>query len=329
MEETVGRSTGVASVDNSQAKESMTMQSRFSRRSIVCTTLLTAVASTQQTTAQNVEATPPSSSWDALPSEVSIEPVTQGTADELLLISELITVARITATPGEPGVMSFFNDSPGMIGPRIIYVEQGALTLGPLDVSPGSLAGPALFVRQEEPSPAVILPGSPVEATPGEMVFFPADTSFEASNFEGTETAILLEIDVFPRFPVNSGVVVTGMTAQPLAVDIGIATADPAAPPVIGVSRLSLPPQTSVPSDPVPLPRIFYIEQGSVTVTVHEGELQLKRSDVDDPGEIVDPGAELVLGVGDAFMIPPGGSSSVKSSEMASALLALDIGLPI
>ena len=100
--------------------------------------------------AQDLEATPPASDWNALPTGLVFDPITQGTVDELLIVSEIITLSRSLVEPGYQGFYSYYNDNLGMIGPRIIVVEEGSFQLEPVDVSPGSSPGPALLVRPTE-----------------------------------------------------------------------------------------------------------------------------------------------------------------------------------
>lgn len=302
---------------------------QISRRAFVSTALfMSNLLGTQDVAAQEVEATPAPSDWSTLSAGATFESITQGTVDELLLISELITITRTTMEPGLPGFLSFYNDNPGMIGPRIIYVEQGTVELGPINVSPGSSPGPSLLLRSsaqgEAPAPpAVLLPRSPVEALPGDLVFFPADTAFEGSNFEGQVLATFLEIDVFPTYPPFA---TNGETVELLAMDLGIETADPPAPPVVDASRLALEPQTNLFS-PVALagPQLLYIEQGALMVTGHDGKLQLKRRGTNNPGGIVESEVELVLSAGDAFLIPPGGYITLQNADVPATLLVLEV----
>jgi hypothetical protein len=316
----------------------MYRQLQISRRTFVTATLLaSAIPSAQKAARQEgPEATPPSSNWSVLSSGSTFEPITQGTVDDLLLVSGLITIIRVAAEPGEPGLWSFYNDKPGMIGPRVIYVEQGPLEVGPLNISPGSVTGPTLLVRrvaeadrEKLASPAVVLLSTTIECRSGELMFFPADTAFEVSNFEGKTTATYLEIDVFPTYTSSPGVVIEGMVAERLAVDLGIATADLPAPPVVTAGRLMLEPQVQALS-PGALsgPQIFYVEQGSLTVMGHEGKPQLKRGSIAAPGEIVEPEIEFVLTAGDAFMIPPGGSSTIQNTGDAARLLVIEVRAP-
>ena len=267
------------------------------------------------------------SDWDTLPTGTVFESISQGTVDELTLVSQLIVITRTTMEAGSIGFTSFFNGNPGMIGPRILCVDQGVMELGPVDVSPGSRPGPALLVRSADQgkktdSPAVVLPQTTIEVRSGELIFFPADTSFYASNYEGKERASYLEIDVFPTYtpsPDDEGV-------ERFAVDLGIETADPPAPPVVGVGRLALEPQAglSAPKSSAGA-QLFYVEQGSLTATGLDGKVQLSRGDVAHPGEIVEAETELILNPGDAFLIPPGGQVALQSADVPATLLVLEV----
>jgi len=269
--------------------------------------------------------------WGKLPSGVTLKPLTQGTADDFLFISGFIAIARITAQPGS-GVLSFYNDRAGLIGPRILYVEQGVMQLGPINVSPGSQPGPVLLIRkatqgEEPPQPVVVLPRTQVDCHAGDMIFFPADTAYQADNGEDA-SANFLEIDGFPTYTNSSGVVVEGMTAERLAVDIGVVTADPSAPPVVRIGRLTLASQTQLSTPQAAYgPQLFAIEQGALSVTGHHGKVQLRRSNVNNPGEIEKPGTALALTTGDAFLIPPGSSSTLQSSDEVSVLV-LEVRAP-
>lgn len=174
--------------------------------------------------------------WADLPEGASFQPFTNGTADDLLVASVLVAVSRITAEPGS-GELSFCNDRPGFVGPRMLYVEEGSLDSGPRNVSPGSSPGPSLLVRAPEAGqraePAVLIPRNRVTLEPGDLAFYPADTAYAMSNEAGGPTAKYSEINVFP-IPVlaheESELVVAGMTAQPLSLDLGVTAAFPPAP---------------------------------------------------------------------------------------------------
>ncbi len=278
---------------------------------------------------RRVTAQTPESTWSEVPSGTTFQPITQGTADDLILLSGLITIARITALPEQPGVLKYYNDHVGLAGPRILCGEEGTVQTGTLSVSPGSTVGAAQLIRLpkdgEEAHPVVLVPQSRTDLHPGELAYFPADTAFRIDNFDGTTTGVVLEIDVFPRFAPDDGIVVEGMTSVPLAVDIGIETSVPLAPKSLTVGRLILDPKTKLSTPRAQRgPQLYYIEQGSLTVSGRDGELQLCRSDTNYPGETVEAKTALDLTVGDAFLIPPGGLSRLHADNGAT-LLTIEI----
>lgn len=305
------------------------MRPKLSRRALVTTALLvSAVPGQRRVLAQGSEAPPSTSDWNALPAGSTFEPIQQGTVDDLLLISAIITIARTRLEPGYQGFFSYYNDSPGLIGPRIIAGEQGTFELEPVNVSPGSSPGPTLLVRPTEQgeiaNPAVLLPQSPIQVRPGDLVFFPADTSFHVSS-EGTEPKSFLQLNVFPTY--SQLFATEGTTVEQLAVNLGIETAYPLAPSVARLARLNLQPQTSI-SAPRALagPQVFYVEQGPLYVAGQDGKVQLNRGNISNPGEIVESDVEVDLAAGDGFMIPPGGVATLQVSNAPATLLVLEIG---
>jgi hypothetical protein len=305
---------------------------RWKATAILAVILLTAAALGMPHDARALEeGTPTAQGWDNLPRGTKYTPIRHGTADDLQTASSLVAVARITIQ--QVRVSEYYGQQPGAVEPHVLFAEQGVLRCGPHKVPPGSSPGPTLLIQaatdsEADEQPAVVLPGSEVDLHPGELIFFPADTGFKVGNDEESPITYL-EIAVFPTSLImyQPGQVVEGVTAQPLAPDVGVKTAYPPAPQVIAVGRLAIKSGTGIPSLVTNRgPRVFYVERGTLTVVGHEGKMQVKRGDDDAPGDVVDPGAELRFAAGDAFMLPPGAVTTLRNEAGKSAsLLTVDV----
>lgn len=272
--------------------------------------------------------TPASQHSNDLLKGVTFEPITNGSAEELLAVADLVSATRIAAEVG-PGVLSFYNDNAGFVGPRILVVESGPLTAGPINVSPGSLPGPSLLVQAsggQDDEPAVVLPGSNLLLEPGDLIFFPADTAYRASTFEAGAPAIYLELAVFPVRAIlrqAGDVVVSGYVAEPLAPDIGVAAVYPLAPPILRVGRLTLAPGVIMPGYRTEgRVEVFQVEVGAVSITAPGTKIQFRRGEESSPGQIIAPSAETSFDPSDAFMLPPGTEATVSNvnSQVATLL---------
>lgn len=276
------------------------------------------------------DAMPSSSVWDDLPDDISFAPIAKGTAEDIQTVSDLVAVSRIEAEPG-PGVLSYYNTSAGMVGPRMLYVESGSLTAGPLDVSADSKPGPSLLVSARDATePVVVLPKSQLPLGSGDLIFFPADTSFRASTFELETAATYLELAVFPvplllRQP--GDLVVEGYVAQPLAPDVGVAAAYPLAPPLLGVGRLTIPPRTGLPDHAtVGRVEVLLVEAGMLGLEANGAKVQVRVAGAASPGQVAELASEELFGQGTAVMLPPGATASFRNaSDEPLSLLAIVI----
>lgn len=270
------------------------------------------------------EATPTASDWQ-LPQGATYEALLQGTVEELTTLSALVSVSRVEVSPFS-GVFSFYNDDAGMIGPRIVYVEDGSLEVGPINVSPGSLAGPTMLVRKGD-TPKVVLPETTQILKAGDYMVFPADTALYVSSDDSSDSEMTtyLEADVFPTYTVGSGTVVEGMEAQQLAIDVGIETADMPAPDVIRPGRLTIAAgmETTLPRN---LSLMCFIETGGITANHDETTLQVNKGSASNPGEILPPGEAILLSPGDSFFVAAGDALSLRSDGEQVSLLVVSIG---
>ncbi len=272
------------------------------------------------------------STWGDLPQGASFEPLTRGTVDDLLVASGLVAIARITAEAGA-SYLFYYNDVPGVVGPRMIFVEEGTVSSGPLTVSPGSSPGPTLLMRTategEGAKPAVLTPGSKAKLQPGDLIFFPADTAYAVGNdYDGPGT-VYLEIAVFPIPALlhEEGEVFGKLVAQPLAVDLGVEAAFPPTPPLVAVGRLSLLPGAGIPSHAtVGNPTVLSVEAGVLGLTTQRGKVQVVRVGVAPPGEFVEATNETTFTASDALMLPPDALGALRNvGDEPLSLLSLVI----
>ena len=272
-----------------------------------------------------------SSEWSKLSKGVSFEPLRNGTYDDLILLSSLVSVARITAEP-ITGVLSFYNDVAGFVGPRALSVEQGTLTAGPINVSPHMSPGPTLLIQAASAGKAAmrkaVLPGSEHALNQGDALFIPADTSFKVDNNADKDKAIYLEFGIFPVPAIihQAGLVVEGMTAQPLTLDIGFEAADPPTPDTISIGRLTIPSGASIASHSTAgNVDVLYIESGALGLKMKKGNIQVRRAGAASPGETVKPGDEVAYFVGDAVMLPPDALGTITNAS-DQPLILLSVG---
>lgn len=265
------------------------------------------------------EAMPSSSVWDDLPDGISFAPIEKGTAEDIQNVSDLVAVSRIEAEP-VPGVLSYYNTSAGMVGPWMLYVESGSLTAGPIDVSADSAPGPSLLVSARDATePVVVLPKSQLPLGSGDLIFFPADTSYRASTFELETAATYLELAVFPvplllRQP--GDLVVEGYVAQPLAPDVGVAAAYPLAPPLLGVGRLTIPPRIGLPDHATGgRVEVILVQAGMLGLEANGAKIQVRAAGAASPGQIEELAAEELFGQGTAIMLPPGATTSFRNAS--------------
>lgn len=271
------------------------------------------------------ESTPPAiSTWDDLPAGVKFEPIGMATVDELVAISELVSITRITYFPGKGASIAY--GDPLRQGPTLLSAESG---------DPGVSAnstefGPTLLLRAPG-EVAVMTPGSTVPLMPHETVIFPAGTSRGIYNQENPNSAATIEVEIFPSSRASEGTD-QWKTTQPLDPDLGVATALPAAPPVIALGQLTLESGAIVPAQTASRPELFSVVAGTMSLTTDSGGSTIRRAASEEthgPAETAVPGSETTLTVGDAVFVPPGATRSIgNDGDGPLILLALVFAPP-
>jgi len=263
-----------------------------------------------------------------LPEGASFEPITQGTVDDVLAISRLVAVYRITLSAGAGRITD--TDTPGLY-----YALDGALSAS---VDEDMLA-PALLSRRAPDGgfapPVLVLPGTGLDLLPGELLVNSGRADEESPyGYVGFDNAgetpvAYLDVEFFPSGGHWGG---SGgeIEEEPLDVSLGLATAQEPAPPVFTVGRLTIEPGASVPLDDVS-PALLIAERGPMALTVDAGEAQVKRSgvDFDEAPETVE-GKAIDLASDDAAFVLPGTAGAIGNAGGGPAVLLVlsFVGLP-
>jgi len=248
---------------------------------------------------------------------VAFEPIDRGTIDELLAITRLMRVTRVTLAPGA-------SQATYTVLPAVYAVEEGTVAF---DVD-RQLPIPARLVRPASDgslsrSP-VVLPGTSLQLVPSDALAVPGVPDVEppyASIFAGNrsdEPATYLDIEIFPTTTPHVIDASGDRTLQGLDVSLGLATAQESAPAWIVVDRLILQPGASA-TVSVDAPLLIVAQEGTVSLSVGEGEAALQRSGTrwGDAPESLGAGDSSDLTGNDATFLLPGTTGGVTNAGPA------------
>lgn len=270
-----------------------------------------------QGTVDRVDAPDLGSGWGELASGAEFAPVEEATAEDLAAVAALVRVTRLSY--GDMAGLSGTCHEPGSGGPHILHVESGALTVTIHQPQAKAIALPVLRRRamQGAPSlPASVVPGTRVTLNPGDLLAMPSGTECGILGSDKDEPpAVFLEVVGFPSGPPPTSYEQYDMLAEPLDVNLGAATANPPAPPVVVAGRLTLAPGTVQPLKAQSGPVLFLVETGVMELTADSGGGLLRRSgtELSEPGQPISRGETTKLGAGDGGYLPPGGTGAVRN----------------
>lgn len=243
---------------------------------------------------------------DATPTNpvVSDETLFATKLDDLPPAPTPVALARITFDPGA-GLSMTANP-----GPALHFVEEGGFTV---------LMAGAATLSPPRGDPEAIEPGVEFPIGPGDLLLIPAETPFEVFN-TGSEPAVALIVEYFARdagaeFP-------PGIALAPLVV--GELTTIPTGPVVIELARGTLPPGFAMAAAENPWTALVSVEAGTVGYALGEGGT-IARAATPGPGigpaTAATPGAEVLLGAGDAVIDPFGSVSALRNAGDEPAIL--------
>lgn len=220
--------------------------------------------------------------------------------DTIVPAPAFVRLLRITMGPGSSVPV---RSHPG---PKIDLVESGTLTV---HVREGEQPT-TIQVGDEDAAEAPI--GEDFELAAGDVITLPANTIYQFRN-ESDEPVVLLTVVILPAghqrppgisYPDGDPApdAYAGITNQVLG--DGVATALPAGPVTIEISRVEANPETPVPSFAGPV--LLSLVEPEVDAVVDAGLVQVSRTIAPGPQRESEIGASYTLMPGDAFFFPYG-----------------------
>jgi len=277
------------------------------------------------------EATPPASPFGDLPAGVEYAPVADASTDDLVAVASLIQVIRWTETGGIGLVRSCFDDETG--GPLVFLVESGRFDFAVSEPGPGigglpSQGVPTLF-RAADRRPVLVVPGTRVELSAGDIVLTPNGTecSLLSPSLRAVDPVVLVQVRFLPSgpFPLRNDAYTT---IENYDVGFGLATANPPPPPAIVSGELTLQPGARL-NLPRAMPVVaFAIGAGSLQVTVagDAGIVRREEAGVLGRSEPLPPKTDIGVDQGDVVYLPPGPNAVLlNSSQSAVSVLVVSV----
>ncbi len=279
----------------------------------VCVLLaLTGVSSRTQ------EGMPQPSMFGDLPSGVVFAPPNELSTDELVESASLIQVTRWTEKGGIGLVRSCYDEESG--APLVFLVESGRFDFAVTEPGPGvggmpSQGVPTLF-RGNDRRPVLVVPGSTIEMSPGDVVLTPNGTECSLLSRPGDAagTVVLVQVRFFPSgpFPLRDD---EYTTIENFDVNLGVVSANPPPPPAIVSGVLTLQPGARLDLSRSNAAVAFSVRAGSLEVTVDTGMGIIRRKDADAPRRSVPIPVRTGIAVdhGDMVYLPPESNTVLRN----------------
>jgi hypothetical protein len=261
------------------------------------------------------------SGWGNLPAGATFAPIKDGSLVDVTLGASLVMITRQTWS-GEANLGGVcFDIRTG--GPQILLMESGDLQFHVSTPDPDfpetqPVLGLPLFDRSDaDGPPVVVVPETWLDLREGDLVAMPNGT--HCGKYARDRDSSFVQVEGFPSGPEPRGFPDLGLTVEALDLDLGVATARPAAPESVAVGRLSLDAGTELALGEETAPILFAVEVGSaeLIVEVEGGIIRRAGTDKYAPSEVLRAGTAVTLGSGDAAYLPPhpGGSLANTGAE--------------
>lgn len=288
------------------------------RQRMILAFVLVAVLGRGPAPAAAQEASAPDSGWGALPAEASFAPIADGTAADLTTAAALVRVTRYRWEP-DSGLGGFCFDLYSG-GPEILLVEEGTLRVVVGAPDPESLVQPAgalpLLSRAGDAAapPVVVAPDTRLDLGPGDLLAMPNGSRCNLISVESSP--VFLRVDGFPVGSAPQTIEGTGITAEQLDLDLGLATARGTAPGSMVVGRLTLAPGATVELGDETRPLLFAVEAGALELAAGTDGSVVRRAGTvgQQPSEVLAADARASLGPGDAAYVPPASGGAVANA---------------
>jgi predicted ester cyclase len=216
-------------------------------------------------------------------------------------IGPAFDIESVTIPPGGTG------DSPGTVGPTLLWVEAGAPT-----VTLDSFYAPRAELTRaagapDAGTPAAIAPGSTATLAAGDLVWL-EDTHFTIRN-PGSVPAVVLAAVTTAATELFGGNHTRGLSTQRLA-DIRGTALHPG-PTVVAVGRATLAAGASLPVHRVTGIEVVADEAGTATLSMSGGAVGIRRAGRGPTRS--SPAEATTLGAGDAALIEDGTTDEIRN----------------
>ena len=275
-----------------------------------------------------------SSGWGALPAGATFASVEGGSLADLTLAASLARITR--QTWGREANLSgaCFDFYTG--GPQVVLMESGKLEfhVGEPDPDFGQtqpvLGLPLLDRAGEEGPPVVVAPDTWLDLGAGDLVAMP--NGMDCGKYARDRDSTFLQVDGFPEGPEPRSFPDLGLTVETLDLDLGVETARPAAPESVVVGRLTLDAAAELALGEGTAPLLCAVEAGSAELVAEAEGGVVRRAGTAElgPSEVLQAGAAVTLGPGDAAYLPPApGGSLANAGGGALTLFSVAVVAPV
>lgn len=254
----------------------------------------------------------------SLPSGVSFKQITKAQHQDIIALTGMVSVARFTWGPDANAYGACSDPTTG--GPDIVLVEQGHLivSLFPASDQTGDFPRYVKIGADGSPQPPVaVLPETRLDLQVGDLIAFPNGSACGLDGNYGTkEKVTFLEVVGFPAGPTAQSVPSLGEIAEPLDLDVGIASARPPSPPSVLIGYLTVGPKAKLPLASLSVPLIFSVASGSGSFSTDMQGAVVRRAGTPsfDPSEPLQPGVVATINVGDGSYVLPGTTGAIENT---------------
>jgi quercetin dioxygenase-like cupin family protein len=255
-----------------------------------------------------------------LPDDVTAEALIRATLDALPSAPALLATARFRYDAGT-------NFGPAMApGPVVVRLETGVMTYQsktPVMVTRAANVGTS--------APEIPPLNADFTLGPGDQLLVPANTMHSARNDSGGSASVV-GVSLFPPSgppPLN---LPPGMSFEPLvlgnaeALIRGHVHSLPTRPAAMTLDRVTFARGSCLHTHAHQNPEALFVELGSLTVTVRNGDVQASRAAAGGPfgpPEAVPPRSDVVLGPGDGLLIQVGAVTTSCNADAGTTRVLL------
>jgi predicted SnoaL-like aldol condensation-catalyzing enzyme len=238
--------------------------------------------------------------WGAMQGLSLLEPLQQIPVSLLPPSRRAVAVERFSFLPGGSRTWQ------AVLGPRLLYLEAGALTVVVDRHSPWSASVTQLGSVSALADATPIAPGGVVTLAPGEMILLAEDARVSTRN-DGSRGAVLVAVEIYvPGVPGGGGPGAGSVDAEMIDLSFDVLTSDLAislrqGEAVFAIGRATLAPGARFAGHETAGSALLIVESGSLSLTT-PGTTATVRRGADGTSEDV---AKAMLTVGDVALLPP------------------------